>query len=74
MGQPRWKSSGVEKKAYTENIENSIKLMELRQILKELSDKIQKIILTAKKRLGVLEDSSNTGDDQKLWKVIKSLN
>ena len=27
-----------------------------------------------KKKPGVLEDSSNTGDDRKLWRVIKSLN
>ena len=31
-------------------------------------------LIMPKKRPGVLEDSSNTGDDQKLWRVIKLLN
>ena len=141
-GQPRWKSSGVDWKAYSEAIENTVKLMEykenygileFRKNLKQLSEEFQTTIINAAKKhvgktkpgkgkvswvtpavrdaikkrnklrknvsnnrkewldacqearmainhakeeawRGVLEDSSTTGDDRKLWRVIKSLN
>ena len=38
MGQPRWIPSRVDWKAYTEAIENSVKLMEFMKNLKELSE------------------------------------
>ena len=31
-------------------------------------------LIISKKKPGILKDSSKTGDDQKLWRVIKSLN
>ena len=31
-------------------------------------------LIMSKKNSGVLKDFSNTGDDRKLWRVIKSLN
>ena len=62
-GQPRWKSPGVDWKAYTEAIENSIKLMEYKENygisefkknLKELSEVFQTIITNAaKKHVGI---------------------
>ena len=49
-GQPRWKSSGVDWKAYTKAIENSVNLIELRKIFKVLSEEFQKITTGAAKR------------------------
>ena len=58
-GQPRWKSSGVDWKAYTEAIENTVKLVEykenygifeFRKNLKELSEEFQTIITNAAKK------------------------
>ena len=49
-GQPRWKYSGVDWKAYTKAIESSVKLLELRQNLKELSEEFKNIITDAAER------------------------
>ena len=58
-GLPRWKFSGVDWKAYTEAIENSVKLMkykqnygifELRKNIEELSEELQTTITNAAKK------------------------
>ena len=46
----RRKSSGVAWKAYTKAIESSVKLLELRQNLKELSEEFKNIITDAAER------------------------
>ena len=43
-GQPWWKSSGVDWKAYSETFEHSLEFIKLKLNIKQLSEGFQKII------------------------------